>query len=138
MVRTARFRHERQSHHLLNDQVWKLLGQCCDGELLLIPQDRTGQQKTYRARNQACADAFDYIERLYNPTRWHSTLGYLSPKQYEEQTMKALVAAHETGSSSIGMSIDRAKFLASITPKLQNSNNNSARRVERNIPTQTF
>ena len=45
--------------------------------------------KTYRTRDQARADAFDYIERFYNPTRRHSTLGYLSPMQYEEEAMKA-------------------------------------------------
>ncbi|MFA9284788.1 IS3 family transposase [Comamonas sp. SY3] len=27
---------------------------------------------------------FDYIERLYNPTRRHSTLVYLSPLQFEK------------------------------------------------------
>ena len=45
--------------------------------------------KTYRTRAQARADVFDYIERFYNPTRRHSTLGYLSPLEFE---MKAGVA----------------------------------------------
>ena len=36
-------------------------------------------RKTYRTRNHAQADVFDYIERFYNPTRRHSTLGYLCP-----------------------------------------------------------
>ena len=31
-------------------------------------------RKTYRTRNQAKAEVFDYIERFYNPTRRHSTL----------------------------------------------------------------
>ncbi|GAA0752344.1 transposase InsO family protein [Sphingomonas trueperi] len=31
------------------------------------------------------ADVFDYIERFYNPTRRHSTLGYLSPMDFERQ-----------------------------------------------------
>jgi putative transposase len=26
---------------------------------------------------------FDYIEQFYNPKRRHSTLGYLSPAEYE-------------------------------------------------------
>src|SRR5439155_22707747 len=30
-------------------------------------------------------EGFDYIERLYHPRRRHSTLGYLSPVEYEEQ-----------------------------------------------------
>ncbi|WP_264612595.1 IS3 family transposase [Sphingobium sp. B11D3B] len=42
-------------------------------------------RKTYRTRNQARADVFDYIERFYNPTRRHSTLGYLSPMDFEKQ-----------------------------------------------------
>ena len=42
------------------------------------------RRKVYRTRDQARADVFDYIERFYNPTRRHSTIGYLSPMEYEE------------------------------------------------------
>ena len=42
-------------------------------------------RKVYRTRDQARADVFDYIERFYNPKRRHSTLGYLSPMEYENQ-----------------------------------------------------
>ena len=42
-------------------------------------------RKTYRTRNQAKAEVFDYIERFYNTTRRHSTLGYLSPIDFERQ-----------------------------------------------------
>jgi len=45
--------------------------------------------QTYRSRDQARADAFDYIERFYNPKRRHSTLGYLSPMEYERRAMEA-------------------------------------------------
>ncbi len=41
--------------------------------------------KMYRTRDQAKADVFDDIERFYNPTRRHSTLGYLSPMEFERQ-----------------------------------------------------
>jgi putative transposase len=41
-------------------------------------------RKVYRTRDEARADVFDYIERFYNPRRRHSTLGYLSPVQFEE------------------------------------------------------
>lgn len=41
--------------------------------------------KMYRSRAQAKADVFDYIERFYTPTRRHSTLGYLSPMEFEMQ-----------------------------------------------------
>lgn len=47
------------------------------------------RRKTYRTRKQARSDFFDYIERLYNPQRRHSTIGYLSPIAFEEQATKA-------------------------------------------------
>ena len=47
------------------------------------------RRKTYRTRQQARADVFDYIERFYNPRRRHSTIGYLSPITFEERAMKA-------------------------------------------------
>ncbi len=41
-------------------------------------------RKVYRTRDEVKADVFDYIERFYNPTRRHSTLGYLSPIEFEK------------------------------------------------------
>jgi putative transposase len=41
--------------------------------------------KIYRTRAQAKADVFDYIECFYNLRRRHSTLGYLSPMEFEKQ-----------------------------------------------------
>lgn len=49
----------------------------------------SGSRKTYRTRNQAKADVFDYIERFYNPARQNSTLGYLSPMDFERQARVA-------------------------------------------------
>lgn len=46
--------------------------------------ERIGK-KIYRTRDQARAEIFDYIERFYNPTRRHSTLGYLSPIDFEQK-----------------------------------------------------
>lgn len=42
-------------------------------------------RKTYRTRDAAKADVFDYIECWYNPRRRHSTLGYISPVAFEER-----------------------------------------------------
>jgi transposase InsO family protein len=38
----------------------------------------------YETRAQARASIFEYIEAFYNPTRRHSSLGYLSPLDYEQ------------------------------------------------------
>lgn len=46
-------------------------------------------RRTYRTRDDARAEVFEYIERFYNPRRRHSTLGYLSPIDYESQTRLA-------------------------------------------------
>src|SRR5688572_14634911 len=40
-------------------------------------------RKVYRTRDEARADVFDYIECFYNPRRRHSTLGYVSPIEFE-------------------------------------------------------
>ena len=37
----------------------------------------------FTTREQACAHVFEYIEVDYNRNRLHSTLGYLSPEQFE-------------------------------------------------------
>jgi len=37
----------------------------------------------YRTRDEARASVFDYIEAFYNRSRIHSTLGYLSPADFE-------------------------------------------------------
>jgi putative transposase len=49
-----------------------------------LKTERTAR-KTYRTRDQAKADVFDYIERFYNPKRRHSTIGYQSPVEFEKQ-----------------------------------------------------
>jgi len=49
-----------------------------------LKTERIGK-KVYRTRAQAKADVFDYIECFYNPTRRHSTLGYLSPIDFERE-----------------------------------------------------
>jgi len=49
-----------------------------------LKTERT-RRRNYVTRDQARADVFDYIERFYNPRRRHSTLGYVSPDQFENQ-----------------------------------------------------
>ena len=62
-----------------------------------LKTERTAR-KVYRTREQARADVFDYIERFYNPTRRHSTLGYGSPINFEK-AQSAQVGVNGTGSS---------------------------------------
>jgi len=49
-----------------------------------LKTERTAR-KLYRTRDEARADVFDYIERFYNPKRRHSTIGYLSPMEFEQK-----------------------------------------------------
>lgn len=46
-------------------------------------------RNAYRTRDQARAHVFDYIERSYNPQRRHSTLGYVSPIDFERRAALA-------------------------------------------------
>ncbi len=64
-------------------------GNCWDNAAMesffsTLKTERTSRSN-YRTRDDARADVFDYIERFYNPKRRHSTLGYLSPADYEMQ-----------------------------------------------------
>lgn len=47
------------------------------------------RRKVYRTRNQARADVFDDFERFYNQKRRHSTIGYLSPAEFERRAQLA-------------------------------------------------
>jgi putative transposase len=49
-----------------------------------LKTERTAR-KTYRTRNEAKVDVFDYIECFYNAKRRHSTIGYLSPVEFEKR-----------------------------------------------------
>jgi putative transposase len=49
----------------------------------LLKAERTAR-KVVRTREQAPAEVFDFIERFYNSTRRHSTLGYISPIAFEK------------------------------------------------------
>ena len=59
-------------------------------------------RKVYRTRIHAKAEVFDYIERLYNPKRRQSTLGYFGPVQYEELTTLALPSVRQPAAAQSG------------------------------------
>jgi putative transposase len=72
---------------LLDEPLRQRLGQCYDGELLLLAQDRADgpQGLQDEGRSQGGCVRLQCIERFYNPKRRHSTLGYLSPVEIEER-----------------------------------------------------
>ena len=45
------------------------------------------RRQTYKTRDEAKADVFDYIECFYNRKRRHSTLGYISPVEFENRSV---------------------------------------------------
>jgi putative transposase len=46
--------------------------------------ERIGKN-VYRTRDATKADVFDHIERFYNTVCRHSTIGYLSPVEFERK-----------------------------------------------------
>jgi putative transposase len=50
----------------------------------LLKRERI-RRKTYRTRQEARQDVFDYIEMFYNPNRKHVRNGMLSPVEFERQ-----------------------------------------------------
>jgi len=50
----------------------------------LLKRERI-RRKTYRTREEARSDVFDYIEMFYNPKRKHVNNGMLSPADFEKQ-----------------------------------------------------
>jgi putative transposase len=64
-------------------------GNCWDNAAMesffsTLKTERT-RRTNYRTRDEARADVFDYIERFYNAIRRHSTIGYLSPVEFERK-----------------------------------------------------
>ena len=62
-------------------------GNCYDNAVMesfwsTLKNEWVHQQK-YRTRAQAITDIFAYIEGFYNIARLHSTLGYMTPAEYE-------------------------------------------------------
>ena len=101
----ALLHHSDRGSQYTSDQFRRLLselgvtcsmsrsGNCWDNAAMesffkSLKTERT-DQKIYRTRVDAKADVFDYIEVFYNGKRRHSTIGYLSPIQFEQQMQLA-------------------------------------------------
>ena len=50
----------------------------------LLKRERI-RRRTYKTREDARSDVFDYIEMFYNPKRKHARNGMLSPADFEGQ-----------------------------------------------------
>jgi putative transposase len=65
-------------------------GNCWDNAAIESPfsslKTERISRKVYRTRDEARANVFGYVERVYNPTRRHSTIGYKSPLDFERDT----------------------------------------------------
>jgi transposase InsO family protein len=81
-----------RNQRLLDDQgvtcSMSRRGDCWDNAAMesffsTLKEERVNRTR-YRTRDEARADVFDYIERFYNPRRRHSTLGQVSPDQFEK------------------------------------------------------
>jgi putative transposase len=64
-------------------------GDCWDNSAMesffsTLKIERTNRHR-YRTRDEARADVFDFIERFYNPLRRHSTIGDISPVEFERR-----------------------------------------------------
>jgi putative transposase len=64
------------------------IGQCWDNapmeSFFASLKKELVHHEDYQTRAQARASIFEYIEMFYNPKRRHSSLGYVSPAEYEQ------------------------------------------------------
>ena len=101
----ALLHHSDRGSQYTSDQFRRLLdelgvtcsmsrsGNCWDNSAMesffkSLKTERT-DRRTYRTRADAKADVFGYIEVFYNGKRRHSTIGYISPIQFEQQAQLA-------------------------------------------------
>ncbi len=50
--------------------------------------------RRFQTRQEAKTEIFEYLEGFYNRRRRHSTLGYLSPAEFERQAGQVIRAVH--------------------------------------------
>ena len=65
-------------------------GDCWDNAAMesffaTLKKERVYIKPRYATRDLAREDMFDYIEAFYNPQRRHSTLGQISPVEFEQR-----------------------------------------------------
>jgi putative transposase len=81
------------NHHNLEHSMSRR-GNCHDNAVAesffnLLKRERI-RRRTYKTREDARSDVFDYIEMFYNPRRKHARNGMLSPADFERQQQRKL------------------------------------------------
>jgi len=82
------------THNL--EQSMSRRGNCYDNAVAesffqLLKRERI-KRRTYKDRDDARRDIFDYIEMFYNPVRRHGHVGNLSPVEFERQHFRQLAS----------------------------------------------
>jgi hypothetical protein len=69
---------------------------------------------SWPTRRELISEVFEFVEGFDNTTRRHSTLGYLSPAQFE--TMTTIKINKENGSQRKPRSVRRTGFFVDLGP----------------------
>ena len=89
-------------------------GNCYDNAVMesfsATPKSECFHDQIPLNRDHAQALLFDYIETFYNPKRLHSSLGYLSPLEFEKQFFTAKLAVTPLVTSSVDRASKRNKW----------------------------
>jgi putative transposase len=82
---SAHYQAELRRHGMVGSMSG--VGQCWDNAVVESTFGRLKQElvhgERYATREEAMASIFDYVEVFYNRVRRHSSLGYVSPAEYE-------------------------------------------------------
>jgi putative transposase len=60
-------------------------------------------RRTFKNRDQARLEIFDFIEGVYNPHRRHSALGYLSPERFEAKHIQKEIMINDSYRTAIAV-----------------------------------
>jgi Integrase core domain len=120
------------------------VGDCYDNAVCETFHASLKKERIYRrswpTRAEARAAVFEYIEGWYNPRRRHSTLGYLSPAEYErhhDRVSTASVTIAGNGSVPSEIAIDVSPDLAQAATNGRQRTNGTRWPLRRVVEEQT-